>query len=255
MKTKNFDYKRIFIRISGIIIFLVLWEIAPRLGWVDRVYLQPFSEDFLALIELVANGKIFPHLLASLQRIGLGLLLATIIGIGLGLIVGYFQRINEALDLLFQLFRQVSAFALFPVFILFFGFSEVSKVGIILWASLWPVLLNTSSGVHDVDSVLIRSVKSMGANKIYIFFRVILPATLPQIFTGIRLSGSYCVMAVVVAEMIGAKRGLGYLVFNSRESFLYPNMYAGIIMLAVVGVILNFILVAVEKRFTSWKIA
>ncbi|MDR0875884.1 MAG: ABC transporter permease [Clostridiales Family XIII bacterium] len=255
MKTKNFDYKRILIRISGIIIFLVLWEIAPRLGWVDKVYLQPFSEDFLALIELVVSGKMLPHLLASLQRIGLGLLLATIIGIGLGLIVGYFQRINEALDLLFQLFRQVSAFALFPVFILFFGFSEVSKVGIILWASLWPVLLNTSSGVHDVDSVLIRSVKSMGANKIYIFFRVILPATLPQIFTGIRLSGSYCVMAVVVAEMIGAKRGLGYLVFNSRESFLYPNMYAGIIMLAIVGVVLNFILVAVEKKFTSWKIA
>jgi NitT/TauT family transport system permease protein len=255
MKAKTFDYKKWLFRSSGLIIFLILWEAAPRLGWVDRVYLQPFSEDFMALIKLVLNGKLFPHLFASLQRIGFGLLLATAIGISLGLLVGYFQRINEALDVLFQLFRQVSAFALFPVFILFFGFSEVSKVGIILWASLWPVLLNTSAGVHDVDSVLIRSVKSMGANKIYIFFRVILPATLPQIFTGIRLSGSYCVMAVVVAEMIGAKRGLGYLVFNSRESFLYPDMYAGIITLAIVGVALNFILVAIEKRFTSWRVA
>ncbi|MDR0851398.1 MAG: ABC transporter permease [Clostridiales Family XIII bacterium] len=255
MKSKSFDYKKLLFRSIGLILFLVLWEIAPRLGWVKRLYLQPFSEDFMALVHLILNGKLFPHLFMSLERIALGLLLATIIGVGLGLLVGYFQRINQALDLLFQIFRQVSAFALFPVFILFFGFSEVSKFGIMLWASLWPVLLNTSSGVHDVDAVLIRSVKSMGGSKLYIFFRVILPATLPQIFTGIRLSGSYCVMAVVVAEMIGAKRGLGYLVFNSRESFLYPDMYAGIITLAIVGVTLNFILVAIEKRFTSWRVA
>jgi NitT/TauT family transport system permease protein len=245
----------LFNRSLGLLVFLVLWEAAPRFGWVRETYLSPPSKVFPNLFTLAVEGKLHPHVLISLQRIFLGLLLATVIGVTLGLLVGYFQRLNERLDLLFQTFRQMSAFALFPVFILFFGLGELSKVIIILWASLWPVLLNTSAGVHDVDPVLIRSVKSMGANKRYIFFRVILPAAAPQIFTGIRLSGSYCVMAVVAAEMIGATRGLGYLVLYSEQIFQVETMYGAIIGLAILGLGLNFLLVAIEKRFTSWKVA
>jgi NitT/TauT family transport system permease protein len=255
LKPKTFNAGHLFHRSLGLLVFLALWEIAPRLGWVRETYLPPPSKVFPNLVTLAINGELHPHVLISLERILLGLLLATAIGVGLGLLVGYFERINMVLDLLFQTFRQMSAFALFPVFILFFGLGEPSKIIIILWASLWPVLLNTSAGVHEVDPVLIRSVKSMGGNNRYIFFRVILPAAAPQIFTGIRLSGSYCVMAVVAAEMIGATRGLGYLVLYSEQIFQVTTMYGAIIGLALLGIGLNLLLVAIEKRFTSWKVA
>ncbi|MDR3321171.1 MAG: ABC transporter permease [Synergistaceae bacterium] len=243
----------IFSRGIGLLLFLLLWEAAPRIGWVSQTYMSPPSAVLKAIYLLAARGELWRHFAISLQRVMFGLLLSVAVGIVLGLFIGYFRRIERHLDLLFQAFRQMSAFALFPVFILLFGLSELSKTIIIFWASLWPVLLNTSSGVKNVDKVLIQSAKSMGASRGYIFLRIVLPAAAPEIFTGIRLGGSYCVMAVVAAEMIGANAGLGYLVLYSQETFNIPEMYAGIICLAILGLGLNYALYSVELFFTSWK--
>jgi NitT/TauT family transport system permease protein len=242
-----------FTRSIGLILFIVLWEAAPRLGWVRATYLAPPSIVFRALYLLAYRGELSRHFLISLQRVGVGLLVSAVVGVVLGLFIGYFRRIDQVLNLLFQSFRQMSAFALFPVFILLFGLGELSKTIIIFWASLWPVLLNTSSGVKNVDTVLIRSAKSMGASKPYIFLQIILPAAAPEIFTGIRLGCSYSVMAVVAAEMIGASSGLGYLVLYSEETFNVPEMYAGIVGLAILGIGLNYLLHRAEKFFTLWK--
>jgi len=253
VKTKFYSFNNFLYRCTGLFAFILLWEAAPRLGWVRAIYLSPPTEVIRALVHITLNGELTPHALISLKRIFLGLFFATTVGVILGLFIGYFKRIEQALDLLFQSFRQMSAFALFPVFILFFGLGELPKVIIIFWASLWPVLLNTISGVRDVDPVLIRSAQSMGATKSYIFLHVILPATTPQIFTGIRLGGSYCVMAVVAAEMIGATSGLGYLVVYSQQTFKVAQMYGSIVALAILGITLNWILQSLENFFSSWR--
>jgi NitT/TauT family transport system permease protein len=202
---------------------------------------------------LAWRGDLARHFFISLQRVLVGLAVSVAVGGTLGLFIGYFKSMERITNLLFQSFRQLSAFALFPVFILLFGLGELSKTIIIFWASLWPVLLNTISGVKNVDPILIRSAKSMGASRLYIFLRIILPAAAPEVFTGIRLGGSYCIMAVVAAEMIGATSGLGYLVLYSEEIFNIPEMYAGIIGLAVLGLGLNCALHTLERFFTSWK--
>lgn len=238
---------------AGIIIVLLLWEAAPRLGLVDVTYITPPSEVFQSLVALLLSGDLAIHTFSSLKRVLAGLILAIVLGIGLGIFIGLFKRIEYALDYLFQTFRQMSAFALFPIFILFFGIGEVSKTVIVFWASLWPVLLNTISSVKGVDQLFIDSAKSMGAPRRYIFFKVILPASAPGIFTGIRLGGSYAIMALVAAEMIGAQSGLGYLVLYSQETFNIDDMYAAIIGLALLGLALNWFLGFVEGRMTSWK--
>jgi len=243
----------VFFRSLGLVVFLVLWELAPRLGWVNPVHLSPPSAVGRALAKVFANGSMWPHILVSVQRVGCGLLAATATGVLLGLLVGYFRRLNYSLDLLFQTLRQLSAFALFPVIVLFFGLSETSKVVVIFWASVWPVLLNTSSGIRDVEPVLIRSAQSMGASKPYIFARIILPAATPQIFTGIRLAGSYCIMALVVAELLGASSCLGYQISYMKETFNYPLMYGAIVCLAVLGILLNVALLYLEKVCTRWR--
>ncbi|MDR2738222.1 MAG: ABC transporter permease [Treponema sp.] len=256
MKLQKALYEKgadLFSRSIGLIIFIALWELAPRLHLVRATYLSPPSAVFRALCLMALRGDLSKHFFISLRRAVAGLSASAAVGVVLGLFIGYFKSIERRLNLLFQSFRQMSAFALFPVFILFFGLGELSKTIIIFWASLWPVLLNTATGVKNVDKVLVRSVLSMGASKRYIFLNIIIPAAAPEIFTGIRLGGSYCVMAVVAAEMIGATSGLGYLVMYSEQTFNTPEMYGGIVMLAVLGLGLNFVLHGIEQFFTSWK--
>ena len=223
--------------LAGVIGFLLLWELVPRLGIVSDAYLSPPSQVVDAIWQLAHSGALLKHVAASLQRSLWGLLLAIGLGVTLGLLMGWFTRFEAIVDPILQLFRQTSAFALFPVFILFLGIGELSKVAIIFWASFWPVLLSTIGGVRQVDKLLIHSARSMG----------------PSIFTGIRLAGTYCVTALVAAEMIGAHSGLGFLTLNSQEVFQIPTMYAGILLLALLGLVLNTILARIEQRLTRWR--
>lgn len=239
--------------VLGIVGFLLLWELVPRLGIVSDAYLSPPSQIVAAIWQLVGSGALWKHLAASLQRSLWGLAAAISLGVVLGLLMGWFSRFEAIVDPILQLFRQTSAFALFPVFILFLGIGETSKVAIIFWASFWPVLLSTIGGVKQVDRLLIDSARSMGASRLFVFRKVVLPAASPSIFTGVRLAGTYCITALVAAEMIGAHSGLGFLTLNSQEVFQIPTMYAGILLLAVLGLLLNYGLARVERRMTRWR--
>lgn len=253
MKTLSNIFYQAWYRSAAILLFLLVWEILPRFGIVSRAFLSPPSAVIVAIKDLIITAELWEHVIASLQRSLSGLFLAIIAGIGLGLLVGWFKRFEAFIDPLLQLFRQISAFALFPVFILFLGIGEASKTGIIFWAAFFPIFLNTVSGVKHVDKLLIDSAKSMGAGQGFIFRKVIIPAAAPGIFTGIRLGGAYCITALVAAEMIGASSGLGFYILNSQEIFQIPHMYAGIILLAFMGLGLNYTLELIESRFTRWK--
>ncbi|WP_432731801.1 ABC transporter permease [Variovorax sp. W6] len=237
----------------GIVLFLALWEALPRLGIVSDAYLSPPSAVLASIVQLLDNGQLWKHVAASLQRSLWGLVLASVAGVALGLLVGGFSRLAAIIDPVLQLFRQTSAFALFPVFILFLGIGELSKVAIIFWASFWPVLLSTVGGVKQVDRLLVNSALSMGASRRFVFFKVVLPASLPSIFTGVRLAGAYSITALVAAEMIGAHSGLGFLTLNSQETFQIPTMYAGILLLATLGLLLNYLLALLERRLLRWR--
>ncbi|MDM0059082.1 ABC transporter permease [Variovorax fucosicus] len=246
-------FRRVAERGIGIVIFLALWEALPRLGVVSEAYLSPPSAVIASIAQLVDTGQLWKHLAASVQRSLWGLLLASLSGVVVGLLIGSSKRLAAIVDPVLQLFRQTSAFALFPVFILFLGIGELSKVAIIFWASFWPVLLSTVSGVKQVDRLLVNSALSMGASQRFVFFKVVLPASLPSIFTGVRLAGAYSITALVAAEMIGAHSGLGFLTLNSQETFQIPTMYAGILLLAVLGLLLNYLLALLEGRLLRWR--
>ena len=237
----------------GIVLFLALWEALPQLGVVNPGYLSPPSAVLGAVLDLASSGDLLKHLQASLLRSFAGLLLAIACGVSLGLVMGWFARVESVLDPLLQFFFFFFSLTLFTVFILFLGIGELSKIAIIFWASFWPILLSTISGVKQVDGLLINSALSMGANRWFLFTKIVLPAASPSIFTGIRLAGAYCITALVAAEMIGAHSGLGFLTLNSQEVFQIPSMYAGILLLAVVGLLLNFLLALLERRFTYWR--
>lgn len=249
--TKGF-YQIVYSTLA-ILLFLLLWEVAPRLGLADMTFLPPFSKVAVAFFKLAITGELFKHLLISLQRAALGFGTGLIISIPLGLLIGWFKDFERFLDPLLQTFRQTSALALFPVFILIFGIGEVSKVAIIFWSVQWPILLSTISGVKSVDPLLIKSARSMGASPLTLFRKVIIPGSFPSIFTGIRLSATYAVLILIAAEMIGSNKGLGFLLYESEIKFEIPEMYAAIVTMSLLGLAINYILVAIGSRVTKWK--
>lgn len=252
--SKGISYLRDSIQRSLIIvIFLALWEILPSVGIIDRAFLPPVSEVIEALIKMISSGALIDNILISLQRAFLGFALAVLVAIPLGILMGWYKLFEKFVDPLIQAFRNTSTLALYPVFILFLGIGEASKIAILFKAALWPILINTISGVKNVDPLLIKSARSMAVSNIFLFRKVVLPSSVPSIASGIRLGASIALVVLVAAEMIGAKSGLGFLIINSQYNFMIPEMYAAIVTLVLLGLALNYVLVWLEKKATGWK--
>jgi NitT/TauT family transport system permease protein len=236
-----------------ILLLLILWEIAPRTGLVDPTFFPPFSKVAESWWGLVISGDLYAHFQASILRSLFGFGLAILVSIPLGLIIGWYPLASELLNPVLEVFRNTAALALLPVFILLLGIGETSKVSIVFFACTFPILLNTINAVRNVDPLLIKAAKSMALPSYRLFYKVILPASIPTIFTGIRMAGSSSILVLIAAEMVGAKEGLGYLINYSQQNFQIPQMYAGIITISLLGLAINYLLVSLERKFSSWK--
>jgi NitT/TauT family transport system permease protein len=252
------DFTKAFIKSvnmsAAVVLFLLLWEIAARLGVVvNPLFLPPFSKVIMALADVSVSGDLWRHASVSLQRAVSGYCLGLFFSIPLGLLIGWYKRVETFLWPLLQVFRNLPILALFPVFIMFFGIGELSKTAIIFWAVIWSVLLNTISGVKSVDPQLIKASRSMGTRPLRLFTSVILPAALPFIFTGMRLSASNAILVLVAAEMMGASKGLGYALNFNQANMFVDRMYAYLMVMAIIGFTLNFSLEAMERRIFKWR--
>jgi len=240
-------------RVVAVAALAVIWEVFPRLGLVDATFLPPLSEVLVAWWQLVLSGELLDHAQASLGRSLAGFSLAIVEAIPLGLLIGWYKPAATLLTPLLEVFRNTAALALLPVFVLILGLGETSKIAIIFYACSWPILLNTVSGVRTVDPLLIKSARSLGLGPLRLFQKVVLPAAVPTIFTGIRLAGAYSILILIAAEMVGAKAGLGYLINYAQYNFAVPDMYAGIITISAIGLVVNQILIITERRFSTWR--
>ncbi|WP_437949317.1 ABC transporter permease [Sorangium sp. So ce296] len=241
---------------SGILLLVAaLWEAAPRVGLVEAAFLPPLSEVLATGWQLLQNGQLLSHIKASLSRSLTGFSLAILVGVPLGLAIGWYKAVADAINPLLEVLRNTAALALLPVFLLLLGIGEASKIALVIYSCTWPILLNTISGVRGVDPLLVKSARTMGLSPIQLFRKVILPAAIPTIFVGIRLAGAYSLLVLVAAEMIGAKAGLGYLIIYAQYNFQIPSMYVGILTITTLGLTFNHLLMRVERRFTSWKVA
>ncbi len=175
------------------------------------------------------------------------------VAIPLGFLMGRYSTFEKVSDLLVQTLRNTSQFALLPVFILLLGIGEASKIAITFYSSIFFLLINTISGVKSVDPLLLKAARSMGTSDLDLFRKVILPASIPHIVAGARLAVKSSIFAVIGAEMLAAKSGLGYLIQNSQLMMETADMYAGILTMTFIGLIVNYLLVWFERWATSWK--
>jgi len=240
-------------RYGLLIAFAVFWQIAPSLKWTNPAVLPSLDKIIVALWNGITVGTFSADIVISLRRAGIAFFAAAGLGIPLGLFMGQIRIIERSLDPVLQLFRQTSALALYPVFILLLGLGETSKIFVIFWATLFPILLATIGGVKQVDPKLLEMARVYGANRLTIFRRVVLPAALPQIFVGLRLSATTALLLLIAAEMIGANSGVGFQVMNAQYNFQIPLMFAAILLLALLGLSANFILEMLQARLCRWS--
>jgi NitT/TauT family transport system permease protein len=238
----------------GIIAFLVLWQIAPYIGLTDRRFIPSLSEVVVDALKLVSNGQIFIHAATSAQRVLLGLIAAIIVAIPLAVVLaGWFPRLTKFMTPLLLLLGNINPFALFPLFILLFGVGELAKFAIIFWSSLFPILNTTIAGVRDIEPILIKAARSMGATKATIFWKVVLPGALPSIFTGFRMGATTAFLFLIAAEMLSASAGLGWLIHNSSANNYIPRIYVGVVGIALMGMLMSVLINKLEAFFLNFK--
>lgn len=245
-------FRDLLTRYGALVTFAVLWQVSSTFGWINPAIFPPLDRVILALVNGFVSGPLLGDVAISLQRSGIAFAAAVAVGIPLGLFMGQVSIIERILDPILQLFRQTSALALYPVFILILGLGETSKVFVIFWATLFPILLATIGGVKQVDGKLVEMARVYGAGRLRTFRSIVLPGALPQIFVGLRLSATTALLLLIAAEMIGANSGIGFQVMNAQYNFQIQLMFAAILLLALLGLAANFILEVLQRRLCGW---
>lgn len=206
-------------------------------------------------LELVEDGTLWEHIRASLLRVGMGFGLAVLVGIPLGLWMGWVAGAYRTLNPIFQMLRPISPIAWIPVAILWFGVGELSPIFLIFISSVFPMVVQTTSGVHTIDRRYLRAAANFGVSRPVLFRQVVIPAVLPEIIVGMRIGIGVAWLVVVAAEMIALRSGLGYLIMDSRNAGnRYDLVIAAMIIIGCIGLLLDGLTRLLERLKTvRWR--
>lgn len=242
-----------FLSVYIIIAFFVLWEVAPTIGWANPNFLPPFSR-IVAEAQKLSFIQLFIEASVSLKRIFVGFVIASLLALPTGFILGgAFSKLENFLKSLMKFLSQIPPFILFPVFVVVFGIGEKGIYTVIIWAAFWPVMFTTIAGVQSVEPILIKSARSMGASNITIFFKIIIPGALSSILTGMRTGMTMSFMMLIGAETLGADSGLGWLIHNAQSMGWIPRIYLAAILIAVLGLGVNYVFQWLEENIIIWE--
>ncbi|MDR1329050.1 MAG: ABC transporter permease [Oscillospiraceae bacterium] len=194
------------------------------------------------------------HTGRSLWRIVKGFTLAGVVGIVFGFLLGtYFKPLEKLFVPFFQVCEKLNPFAIIPVFMIIFGIGEEEKVAIVFWASIWPFLFNTYEGAKRIDNSFIRAARSMGAGRGKLFAGVIVPATLPYVFTGVKLAIRISFFMIIAAELAGATSGIGWFYIQKKTAYKLALVYGSILFITFLAIVFNAAFARIEKHFLRWK--
>jgi NitT/TauT family transport system permease protein len=229
----------------GFVSLFVLWHLAS-VYLVSSVLFPPPSIVFRKAVILVLNGVLLEHLWASVQRILIGFIAGSLLGIPIGLAMGSFRPVRQVLEPYTEFLRFIPSVAMITVAVIWFGIGEASKIFLIIYTTIFIVILNTAAGVSAIANNKIRAAQALGATPGQIFFHVALPATVPYILTGMRLAMANSFTTIVAAELIAANEGLGKMLWDGRMFMLVDDIFVSLVSLGLLGF-------AVDRMF-RWSI-
>ncbi|ADK05502.1 TPA: ABC transporter permease [Bacillus anthracis] len=252
-KVQNTNIKFLIRAITIPIIILIIWQLAGVFGLVSKTVLPTPLDIFVAFQELLKTGELFGHLSISVFRAAAGFFIGGSLGIILGTIVGFSTRSEQYLDPSVQMLRTVPHLAVAPLFVLWFGFGETSKVLLIADGAFFPLYVNAFLGIRGVDSKLFDVARVLEFSKRKLITKLILPAALPNLLLGARLSLGVAWVSLVVAELMGSTEGIGYMIMDARQFSNTDIVFVGIIIFAFVGKFSDSLVRLLEVKFLRWR--
>ena len=242
-----------WVSIVSILCLLAIWELICQSGIVSSLFLPAPTAIISALLQMIADGEIGMSLAASLYRILAGFFIGSLVGLAVGLVTGTSALMDKISTPIVNAIYPIPKIALLPLFILWLGIGELSKVTIIALGVFFPVAMNTYSGVKNVDTLLLKVAASFNASWWMTMKSVVLPNALPMIFAGLRLAAGTSLLLLVAAEMIAAQVGIGALILHYGDLMITDRLMAGVIVLSLLGLVFNLILQFLERKAIPWK--
>jgi ABC-type nitrate/sulfonate/bicarbonate transport system permease component len=246
------DWGRHALGVATVLALLLLWEVVTRTRLLNPQLFPPVTDILGTFFSLWANNTFPQHIVATLWRMAVGYGVAATLGIGLGLLMGRWRGVYDLFEPIIEFARPTPPVALIPVLILLVGIGDEMKIVVVVFASVFPILLNTIDGVRSVHPTLLDVARSFHFGEGDLLRKVILPAALPQIMAGLRISLAIALIVALVSEMVGATSGLGYFVLQAQRGLRMRDMYAAIVMLALLGFTLNWLFTLLEARVLAW---
>jgi NitT/TauT family transport system permease protein len=246
--------ERIVLGTAFLAVLFAAWELVTALGIEPPIILPSPADVFLALRDLFSSSDIWLDFAASGEELLYGFALAAMVGISIGLLVGWYPRVGYLVDPFISFLYAIPRVALGPLLIVWLGIGLNSKVALVFLISVFPILVNTSSGIRNLDPNLLRVARCFGASDLQIFRTIALPGSVPFILGGLRLAIGQALIGVFVAELLGAQYGIGALIENAGQQFQTDQVFAGLLIFAVAGMGLTAVVRWLERRFDAWRI-
>ncbi|NWD24483.1 ABC transporter permease [Pseudomonas yamanorum] len=249
----NWRTPEVLLRLVSPIVLLLLWELASELGFIPARIIAAPSQIGGTLWAMIVSGELGKHLLVSLQRALLGLSIGVSIGVVAALITGLSKRGEVILDSPMQMLRTIPSLALVPLFILWFGIGEFTKIALIVTGTTFPVYLNLFAGIRNIDPKLIEAANTLGLNRRELIWHVILPGSLPSFFVGLRYSLGISWLALVFVEQINTTAGIGYLASDARDFMRTDVIVICLLIYSVLGLLIDGLIRTLERFALAWR--
>lgn len=241
----------------GVVVFIALIALAEwgtRSGWISALTLPKPSDVLQTFQELYTSGLLFKHLGPSLSRLVIGAAIGAMIGISVGVLIGLFSYIRSGMVPLIAAIFPIPKIALLPLFVIWFGIGEGSKYALIAFGTFTPTVVATYGAVDNVDRTLIRMGQSFGLSWFSIVRKIVLPGAMPGILSGLRISLAIAIILLVAAEMLGAEFGIGAYILEAGSLYDLERLFAGVIVLSLLGVIVSALIGSVERHLLGWRV-
>ena len=245
--------QRSLISLTSLAVFLAAWELLGTSGAINPLFISSPSAIFRAGVKMFADGSIWNDLYVSSTEFVLGFLPAIFLGIVLGIALGWYRAFNYALDPFISALNATPRVALMPLIIIWFGIGIWSKVTIVFLGAIFPIVINTQSGMRALDETLLRAARSFGASDGQIFRTIALPSLVPFILSGMRVGLGRALVGIVVGELVAATAGIGYIMAVAGATFQTDKLFVGIFIITAFGVLLTNIIDRLEHRFDAWR--
>lgn len=237
----------------SVAVFLLLWETVIRLGFVDSLFLPSPTQVLERGVKMFTEGTLLGHALASARRVMTGFFVATLLAVPLGIILGTSRVARAVFDPILSFIRPLPSMSWIPLSLLWFGITETQKYSIVFMGTFAPALIYVIEATRSIDPILIRAARNLGASRWQVMREVILPGSLPQIISGLKVILGLSWTCVISAELVAAKEGLGFMIMNGKEFFQTDAVVLGMVMISITVLITDILSRMLEKKLLAWQ--